>query len=90
MKKHLFSIIVLLLLPIPLWGATISVCSSGCNYTSIQSAYNAANTGDIVEIRDSRTYLEAVNMNKSGTSSSLLHSEPHRVSHPPSVQLEDG
>jgi hypothetical protein len=72
MKKHLFSIIVLLLLPIPLWGATISVCSSGCSYTSIQSAYNAANTGDIVEIRDSRTYLEAVNMNKSGTSSSPI------------------
>lgn len=72
MKKMVIPILVLFLLPLPVWGATISVCSSGCNYTDIQSAYNSANPGDVVEVRDSRTYAGGISMNKSGTSTSPI------------------
>ncbi len=45
-------------------AATLTVCSSGCTYTSIQAAINAASTGDIIEVQ-SGTYYENVNVNKS-------------------------
>jgi len=35
----------------PLFAAVYTICPSGCDYTSIQSAYNAASTGDTLELR---------------------------------------
>jgi len=41
----------------------IIVCSSGCNYNSIQDAVDAAKVGEIVEV-NSGTYYENVEVNK--------------------------
>ncbi len=42
---------------------TLTVCASGCNFTSIQDAINAACPGDTIEV-ESGTYYEHVNVNK--------------------------
>ena len=42
---------------------TITVCASGCDYTSIQAAVNAASAGDMIEVH-SGTYYENVNVTK--------------------------
>jgi len=34
-----------------LYGAVYTICPAGCDYTSIQAAYNAASTGDTLELR---------------------------------------
>ena len=44
-------------------AATHSVCPSGCDYTSIQAAIDAADPGDTIEVH-SGTYNENVNVNK--------------------------
>ena len=41
----------------------LTVCSSGCGYTSIQAAIDAAKMGDTIEVY-SGTYYENVNVNK--------------------------
>lgn len=47
-------------------ATTYSVCASGCDYTTIQAGVNAASSSDIVEIRDSGTYLEQVSRTTGG------------------------
>lgn len=46
-------------------AALKTVCSSGCNYTTISSALAAAISGDTVEVQDNRVYNESIYM-KSG------------------------
>lgn len=60
------------LLPIVLGGhilltpaATLTVCASGCNYTTIQAAVNAATEGDTVSILDAVHTEANINVNKS-------------------------
>ncbi len=43
--------------PLPV-GHTLTVCASGCDYTTVTAAFNAASNGDTIEIKDSRTYPE--------------------------------
>ncbi|MBN1761620.1 MAG: right-handed parallel beta-helix repeat-containing protein [Methanomicrobia archaeon] len=45
-------------------ATTYTVCASGCDYTSIQAAVNAANPGDTIIVHDG-TYTENVVVNKS-------------------------
>jgi len=59
------ALIVITLISITMMAqaATITVCSSGCDYTHIQSAINAAIPGDTIKVH-SGTYYENVNINK--------------------------
>jgi pectate lyase len=51
--------------PPPPSAHTITVCASGCDFTTVTAAFNAANSGDTIEIKDSRTYEETfANWNK--------------------------
>ncbi len=53
----LFGFVLLLIAGSPVMAATYSVCPSGCNFTSIQAAINAASDGDTIEIRGGH-YIE--------------------------------
>jgi len=44
-------------------GKEITVCASGCNYTTIQNAINHSNAVDVVYVTDNRTYNEQIKMN---------------------------
>lgn len=50
----------------PAFAATSTVCASGCDYTTIQGAVNAAAAGDTIEI-GAGTYNESVTIDKSLT-----------------------
>lgn len=60
--KTTFAVLFLLLGAVTVQAATITVCASGCNVTIIQAAFDNYDLapGDVVEIRDSRTYLETI------------------------------
>jgi len=46
----LLSILILLLsLALPAWGATLRVCATGCDYTTLQAAHDAASDGDVID-----------------------------------------
>lgn len=63
MNKFLPIVAMVLLLP-PFIGhtATYSICESGCDYTTIQGAFDGRDLApdDVVEIQDSRTYTENI------------------------------
>ena len=52
-------------------AATLSVCESGCAYSSIQSAINAASTGDKIKIAPG-SYEEHLKIPGAGTATSLI------------------
>ena len=58
----LFYFSIILSFPTHSIARLITVCSSGCDYTGIQAAFNNENLapGDIIEIQDSRTYAENI------------------------------
>ena len=59
--KYLY--LLLMILPINLYGVTIIVDQNGDgDYTSIQSGVNGANSGDTILVR-SGTYIEAIYIN---------------------------
>jgi parallel beta-helix repeat protein len=49
---------------VPAMAGTITVCSSGCNYTSIQEAINHASDGDTINVMNG-TYYELITIDKS-------------------------
>jgi len=65
--QAMISAVILIALSIYVGGAsattTYTVCPSGCNYTSIQAAIEAAELGDTIEVY-SGTYYENVNVTK--------------------------
>jgi parallel beta-helix repeat protein len=62
--KYMLLITAILLAPASDAGAaTLKVCPSGCDYSDIQQAINAANSGDTIEVH-SGTYSEHVNVDK--------------------------
>ena len=52
-KKIILILMVLCLWAGSAWGATVTVCSSGCDETTLQDAFdnNDLNGGDIVEVQ---------------------------------------
>ncbi|HAI62904.1 MAG: hypothetical protein UU64_C0004G0015 [candidate division WWE3 bacterium GW2011_GWF2_41_45] len=52
-------------------GDTITVCGTGCNYTTIQAAVNTAQPGKTIEVQ-SGVYKESVYIPADGTSSSWI------------------
>jgi parallel beta-helix repeat protein len=61
----LLSAFLFLIIIHPVFANTITVCSSGCDYTTIQGGINAASSGDEVRITDSLEYNESITINKS-------------------------
>ena len=62
-------LIALLLVPVVGWATTYTVCSSGCDYTSIQAVFDNEDLepGDIIEVRadtvgGTKTYTEKVSV----------------------------
>ena len=61
--KIVFALLLLFLLGV-LWASqakaadTLTVCASGCDYTTITAALAAASSGDTIEVQDSREYLQ--------------------------------
>lgn len=47
-------------------GTTQTICSSGCNYTTIQDALDNSGNDDLLKITDSGTYNEDLNWDNSG------------------------
>lgn len=58
-----FSFLAGMSTPKPVSAATITVCSSGCDYTTIQAAVDAANEGDEILVH-AGTFVENVTLNK--------------------------
>jgi hypothetical protein len=83
----------MLLLVTPAWAPTWTVCSSGCDFTSIQDAVDSAESGDVIEL-GAETFLESVTITKgltingAGPGSTIVHGSGFRVfSINPSVAL---
>ncbi len=49
-KLLLFSIFFFIISVYPVMASTITVCSGGCNYTSIQAAIDNASSGDLINV----------------------------------------
>ena len=52
------------------WADTVTVCASGCNYTSINAAIAAAQNGDVIQLA-AQTYLEGAVINTLGKAITL-------------------
>lgn len=63
MRVYIYRIIAILLLVGFAQAATLTVCPSGCEYSSIQAAIDAASPGDIILVH-SGGYKEQVFVNK--------------------------
>ncbi len=61
--KPILSLVLLLILPLSAHAATITVGDYECDFTNIQAGIDAAEGGDIVEVKTG-TYYENVNINK--------------------------
>ncbi len=76
MKRLL--ILVFLLFCSPAWATTYTVCGSGCDYTTIQDAVNAATTpGDTVQVQadsvgGTKTYAERVTTVAAGSEGNYI------------------
>lgn len=55
-------ILLAILLAITANAATITVCSSGCTYTTVQAAITAASRGDFIDITAGQTFEEKVTL----------------------------
>lgn len=72
MRIKTFLIVFLLLIASQAQAATYTVCSSGCDYTTVQAGVNAASAGDTVSITDGGTYNENVTTARHGTDGAYI------------------
>ena len=57
-------------------AATLRVCASGCTYTGLQQAVDAAQPGDTILLRAGETFVGHVTLRKkSGTTDILIRSD---------------
>ena len=55
----LLLLIVLAIPPVFVKGSIITVCPTGCSFTTIKDAFNAANTGDTINIKSTYNSIKA-------------------------------
>ena len=69
-------------------AATYTVCASGCAYSNLQTALNAAGRGDILELKAGEIFEGAfVLPYKSGTGTITVRSSRWRELPPPGVRI---
>jgi hypothetical protein len=69
-------------------AATYSVCASGCTYSNLQTALNAVNRGDILELKAGEVFEGAFLIPyKSGTGTITVRSSRWRELPPPGVRV---
>ena len=61
LSRSLLALSVALLMISPIYAPTWTVCSSGCDYTSIQDAVDGAVSGDVLEL-GAETFVENVSI----------------------------
>jgi PKD repeat protein len=82
----------LLIAAAPASAANRTVCKSGCSYTSVQAAIDAAQPGDTILLRAGETFVGNIKLRKkSGTSQITIRSDAPDSSLPPAgVRLVPG
>ncbi len=81
-KKAIFLVTLALCISCSLSAATLTVCASGCDHPTIQSAIDAANSGDVIDIQDAVHTEAAITVNKNltiqgqGQSTTIVQAAP--------------
>ncbi|MCH2141154.1 MAG: hypothetical protein MK100_09000, partial [Phycisphaerales bacterium] len=69
MRTHI-TLVALSFITLPSHAETITVCASGCDYSSIQAAIDAADDGDVINLTD-EVYEEGVEIDMRGKAITL-------------------
>ena len=70
MYRTLLATVALAFSSVTASAETITVCASGCDYTSINAAINAASDGDVIQLA-AETYFEGAQINTLGKAITL-------------------
>ena len=79
-----FAVILAVVFHVRTQGATLTVCASGCTYTSVQTAVNAASLGDTITLKAGETFTGTVTLPvKAGSTYLTIRSDTADANLPP-------